>query len=771
MPQWTTQFEWSFPLGIPGVVIALLLSAALAAVSYRFTLRAMSRKPRVLLALLRFVFFTALIFCLCRPMITKKQTIRNERKRNIAVLIDESSSMGYDTLSGSTRFEKARSFWERNLKPHSDKYNFQLYQFGQEVHPVEDFKLPNPPVFTSTHLYGDIAEWNDRFPAEGIDGVICMTDGIDTSDAATADEAISALRNTPLPHVFVPITTAASGPPFAAFRKLEVEPVAKLNTKTPVTLVTATSGMDSKKPMTLTVLEDQTEIDHADLPSTADGITTRTHTFDLLIDRRGTHHYTAQIKVGDKVLAQKEWSVMGAQNDYLKVLLYQGGLDWGTRYLRGVFDRDNRSDLEVEFAPGSFPALMDSEKNETEFPSIDTLSAYDVVIILKMRQEQIADQMEATLREFVSSGGSLLFIIANTLDAQAYIGSPLETFLPVEFESIASTDQYDAKTAKFLKTMNAYRQSSSSIRTISSDGTVETRLRAPQLYPFDLTEEGRRSPIFSYLTDSSSAIRPQIPEFQDFALVRKCKPGARVLAVHPELAAQGEQRILLAQQAFGEGQVAVLATDPLWRWKLSNRSFDPSYDEFWKGFMAWLGAGRIHATYWDVPSKSVVPENPVECTLNVSARAQVPPAMLRATLTDEASNTTAPLKLAHPGLENTYTATITPAAGHSYALRAYNGTDLLAESFLSCPVAAGHKELQELKPDLETLRRLAGSSIKHELVQTGQTRDWDHWLPEQLDENDLVKTEANLWHKPWIFLFMLSLFLGELIIRRKYKLV
>jgi len=770
MPQWTTQFEWSFPLGAAGLVIALSLAAALAAASYRFTPRAMKSTSRAALVVLRFIFFAALIFCLCRPAITRKQTLRNEGKRNIAVLIDESSSMGYQTLSGTTRFEKARQFWERSIKPHSDRYTFKLYQFGQDVRPVDAFKLNTVQTFTPTQLYRNIRQWNEIFPGEGIDGVICMTDGIDTSDVPLND-AINVMRNTSIPHVLVPITSAASGPPFASFRKLEVEPVAKLNTKTPVTLVTATSGRNAGENMSLSVREGDTEIQRIAMPSSAEDVTTRTYTVDLAIDTPGTHHYTAQIRSGETVLAQTEWSVMGAKNDYVKILLYQGGLDWGTRYLRGVFDRDSRSELTVAFAPGSFPALMASERNESSFPSIETLSAYDVVIVLRMKREQIADAMEESLREFVSSGGSLLFIIANTLDAQAYIGSPLETFLPVEFESIGGPGQYDAKTEKFLATMNAYRNASRSIRTLSPDGTVENRLDAPPLYPFELTEEGKMSPIFSYLTDNRGIMQPHMPEFQDFALVRKSKPGARVLAVHPDLSVKNDQRILLAQQTFGDGQVAVMATDPLWRWKLSSTSFDASYDGFWKGFMAWLGAGRVHACYWDVPSKSVAPGTDVECALNLSSRVQFVPSRINATLTDQESNQCTRLNLKYSDPRTRYVATFTPAAGHTYTLRAYNGTDLLTESVVFCPTSTGHKELQELKPDIDALRRLATASIQHELVQTGQSRDWDAWLPEQLDDTDLVKTEAHLWHQPWLFVLMLSLFLGELIIRRKHKLV
>jgi uncharacterized membrane protein len=768
MHQWTTQFEWSFPLGIPGVAIALLAALLLAILSYRFTPRVIRKGPKAALACLRFIFFATLLFCLCRPTITKKQVVQEQKKKTIAVMVDESSSMMQETLSGTTRFEKARTYWERNLKPLSDQYTFELYTFGQNIQPVNEFKPSTPPSFTPTQLYQQITQWNEMFPAQGIEGVICMTDGIDTASMQSLEETIQSLSSSALPHAFVPIPTAVPGPPYAAFRKLEVAPVAKINTRTPVTLVTSTSGKIHGEKTILTVLDGQTEIYQAEIPASGN-VTTRTHTFDLSIDRPGTHRYLAHIKAGDEVLAHTEWSVTGSQNDSLKVLLYQGGLDWGTRYLRGAFDRDTRSELTVSFAPNAFPALMASEREESLFPSIDTLSSYDVVIILKMEREQIADEMEATLREFVSNGGSLLFIIANTLDAQAYIGSPLEAFLPVEFESINTSD-HDSKTAQFLQTMDAYRTASRTIKSSQSDGTVELRLDAPPLYPFQLTEEGQRCPIFSYLSDNKTGTNPDMPQFQDFALVRKRKPGARVLAVHPDLTTQDSQRILLAQQTFGKGQVAVLATDPLWRWKLTSPSDDPSYDDFWKSTLAWLGAGQVHAGFWDIPSTGISPKTPVECTLNISSRSTVRRTQLRAELTDMTTDESLPLALKAIDLTH-YTTTFTPAAGHAYRLQAFHGTEMLAESHASCPTAGGHKELQALHPDINALHRLAAASIRHEFISFDQSYDWENWLPEQPTETDPIKTQNHLWHKPWIFLLMLALFLGELIIRRTYKLV
>ena len=753
-------------MGIAGVGITLASAILLTALSYRFTLRPMKSVPRHVLTVIRFLFFTTLIFCLCRPTVTRRQNITDHGKRTIAVLIDDSSSMTQKALSGKTRFAQACGFWEHTLKPLSDQFDFKLYQFAQEIHPVESFKPSGSTVVSATHLYENITEWNNAFSDQNLSGVICMTDGIDTSDNSF-DGAIGALSRSSIPHVFIPITTPVAGASFAAFRKLEVERVAKLNTQTPVTLVTATSGDEQS---VLSVFEGDNVIYQASMPATGNPIT-RTHTFELSITQSGTHRYTAQIKQKDKVMAQTDWSVEGSSGDYVKALLYQGGLDWGTRYLRGVFDRDSRSELTVAFAPNAFPSHMNAERNETHLPDIETLSAYDVVIILNMQEDQMGEEMENTLRKFVSGGGSLLFIIANTLDAQAYINSPLEEFLPVEFESITDSSAYDSKTAQFLESMDSYRNAARSIRSTQSDGSIETHLVPPEMHPFQLTETGKRSHIFSYLTKTSAETIFHMPAFQDFALVKKCKPGARILAVHPELTVNHSPRILLAQQQFGDGQVAVLATDPLWRWKLSSPSSDLSFDEFWKGFMAWLGAGHIHATYWDIPQDSILPDIPVDCLLNLSSRTQVPTKNLRATLTDTTTGKTSRLGLSEINPFK-FKITFTPQAGHQYQVKALNGTELITESFLTCQMNnADHKELRDLKPEVGVLRQLSSASFKHEFASIDSSRDWAHWIPEEITDNAPIKTEVHLWHKSWVFLIMLTLFMGELIVRRKYKLV
>lgn len=755
----TTHIEWSFPGGEVGLLLTFLLLLAAILCSYRFSRQNIAPKRRVLPAILRLSFCTLLLLCLARPTRIEERTINKGGKQTVAVLIDDSTSMRRASLSGSSRFETAHTYWKRNLEPLADRYTFQCFQFGHDLRPASPFQTQTTNGFSGTALYHNLAQWNATLGHQGIDAVICMTDGIDTTETSPT-AAADRLRQTDLPHAFIPITAPVKAEPSIAFRKVEVQPLAKTDSQVTMNLVVASSGGFGPTPPTLALFDGKTEIYRGPLDLPTDQPATRVYPFNLSIQSEGLHHFRAEIDLPNKRMAQTEWSVEGTAEETLKVLLYQGGLDWGTRHIRDVFARDPRTDLTVEFAPNAFPALMESARNEKQFPSLATLSQYDVVIILKMRNEQIENQMNEALQAYVSSGGSLLFLIANTLDAQAYINSPLETFLPVEFESINKTPQNNRRKLEQLRRrLNAYGRP-------QHNRKIGTRLDTPTLCAFNLTEEGQRNPIFAFLNDPD-VHNPLIPHFQDFALVRNRKPGARVLAEHPTARSDSAKRILMATQTFGKGLVAVLATDPLWRWKLNINSHNPSYDEFWKSMMTALGAGRFHTPYWDRPTQCPVPDTPLSCTLN-NVRSGLSPT---AHLIDLDTQTTNRLPLAVSDTPLAYTTTFTPQAGKHYRLQAVANGTKLAESILSCAPAVGHRELQDLKPNLKQLQQFAATSHRHTLVPPDQNFDWTDWLPAARQNHKTIQTRHPLWHRPWLFALLLTLFLTELILRRKNKLV
>jgi uncharacterized membrane protein len=106
-------------------------------------------------------------------------------------------------------------------------------------------------------------------------------------------------------------------------------------------------------------------------------------------------------------------------------------------------------------------------------------------------------------------------------------------------------------------------------------------------YPLLLTPEGARHPIFNVSGVDSKKNRVlwlSMPELSSVCLFGRAKPGAEVLAVHPQLANEFGPRIVVAQQQFGKGRVLVLGTDNTWNWALQEArpGFDQLHEQFWR---------------------------------------------------------------------------------------------------------------------------------------------------------------------------------------------
>jgi len=136
-----------------------------------------------------------------------------------------------------------------------------------------------------------------------------------------------------------------------------------------------------------------------------------------------------------------------------------------------------------------------------------------------------------------------------------------------------------------------------------------------------VTDAGAESGVFDYALKNGSIDRNAIPAFEEFAPVKSLKPGAEALAVHPSaLAASATPRPLFAVQRFGLGRSAVLATDPLWRWRMTIPSKSNFFESFWAGSIAWLSAGRDLRPRWNLTSLVVPSGKPCRVLFSVPPR-------------------------------------------------------------------------------------------------------------------------------------------------------
>jgi len=130
------------------------------------------------------------------------------------------------------------------------------------------------------------------------------------------------------------------------------------------------------------------------------------------------------------------------------------------------------------------------------------------------------------------------------------------------------------------------------------DGYVENEEFRPVV-----TEEGLRHPVMRLDPDPerNRAIWERVPYFYGHNKVQRAKPGATVLAYHPDDRNLYGQNVILAVQQYGRGRALAMTTDTTAGW---GTSFEEEFGEdgdnrwyrrFWQNAVRWLAEYRLGA--------------------------------------------------------------------------------------------------------------------------------------------------------------------------------
>lgn len=752
--QITEQFQWNFPGGWWGLAAATLLLVLLIAVSYRYTAREIRPYQKIVLATLRIIFCVLILLCLANPRTETERTFTDQADMKIAVIFDESGSMLKPDQWKRSRLRDALSYWNDHVKKDSRRQTYEFYRFGNALRQTSSFD--EPPLGTNagqTNFYDALVDWCGRFGAGKYGGVVCFTDGIDTS-LTTQDTALNALDAVGIPHLFVPMTNELAAPPDIRFRKVESPTHVFTHTENDLTFLVRCSNMSKDTKPKFELLKDGNVVYSAEIQP---GTGLRTFKYRYPAALTGTDRMTARITASDRVRDSVNWTIEKTEvQESVNVLVFNGALDFGTRFIRNALADDKSVKLDVRFANGVFP---DHTRYGSPFPNADDLKKFDVLLLMNMRRGELPKNAEKDIYEFVRNGGGLLFVTGNPGTAREYAQSTLEKLLPVTFDANAPADpRSDPETSRIL------REIARGVSPTRFDGAVRSRkefaFRPPPLYKFELTDLGRKNPIFNHKSADGKTV-PVLPEFQDEALVESLKPGANLLAYHT---LNGKQNPLLAYQNFGSGRSMVLAADPLWRWRLNLPSNDHSYEIFWKNTLSYLGAGRNRQTRWIVPNFAA---GNGAMTLYLEPGPFITdPALLNCRL-EEAGGTEKELPVTFEG--NRIRCSFPIKNDVEYTVRAIYDKKPVAElTFSTLAKDSGELESRILEPDLAALEKFAA------LPQVKIVRDNELVLADHFNHADIELKEHSsrpLWHRPLLFILLAAVYLLELILRRVWKLI
>ncbi len=235
-----------------------------------------------------------------------------------------------------------------------------------------------------------------------------------------------------------------------------------------------------------------------------------------------------------------------------KILILDGRARWETRYLRNLFDRDEKWEVNAVIAGATSDAGFVRGEKAGTFPALrKALDAYDLVLFGEVPRGILKDEELTWLSEFVAKrGGAIAFIDGPRGVLRGYAGTPLAPLFPVEWTGAGLQD-----TVKSLALVG--RAQSIGAFMVGADSTTNA--------------------------DTWAKMPP--PHFM--AQV-KALPGAEVL-----LEASGSHMPAAVLRTFGAGRVYYHAFDESWRWRYEVA--DLYHVRFWNQLGDYIGEAPFAA--------------------------------------------------------------------------------------------------------------------------------------------------------------------------------
>lgn len=415
-----TQILWDFPGGIVGLTLTLLLATAAIIYSYRHTLHKLSTRGRVLLIAIRMLVLLLLLFCLVNPRTESTSTQSKDIQKKIAVIFDNSTSMHLKGYYDKTRINDAVTYWQNLCEANNADY-FKFSSQLQSIDNPQSLPRDNAEV-KQTHLYENITKWCAQL--KDYTDIVCFTDGIDTTKQLDTS-AISALENSSSKHIFFKVDTKLASKETIIIDRIETLTKAPIAAEVALTAIIRYSNIPTNRQLTVRITDNNNKTIHTQTIKRSFDSGSEIIRTTLPPTLAGTHLYHLQILSGSKPVTKARWSLYRyvPQNKF-RILLYQGALDWGTRFLKYTF-AGNKFELTVRFAPSLL--TRNFKGKDSAFPTQQQLAKYDAVILLNLNHEQTDSVMENKLRNFIKAGGGVLFISGNPMVAKEFANSHIES--------------------------------------------------------------------------------------------------------------------------------------------------------------------------------------------------------------------------------------------------------------------------------------------------------------------------------------------------------
>lgn len=620
-------------LALLGGLVALGIAIAFYMRTPRLRMR-----DRIVLAGLRLAALALLVVCLAGPVLLVATAV--PRRNVIAVLVDDSRSMGIADEGGRSRLDAAMAEFApaagRMTQALGAHFQVRSFAFADDIAPLGD----------SAHLTGrgtDLGLALDavrsRLSGQSLAGVVVATDGGDGS--GRLDETIRHYREAGIPVHVLGLGEEFIAPDVA----IEVPgiPARALTGGSLVLDVRVTARGFAGRAATLTVEDEGAIVGQAAVTLGADGVT-QTVPLRFTVEHDGPRRIRVRLPVqpGERVSGNNEREALVAvERGPRRILYFEGEPRFEIKFLRRAVAGDSQLNVVtlLRTADEKFLRLdvADSLELRNGFPARrEDLFAYDGLVLGSVEASFFSREQLHMIADFVRlRGGGLLALGGQRSFANGgYNETPVADALPIVLPDGADSSFY---------------------REVKVGRTAEgRRFSALRLTVGDAAEDAR--------WDS-------LPRLSILHPVRATKPGATTLLTGD---ADGGPFTVLALQHYGRGVAAAFTVQDSWLWQMdaSIALEDQTHETLWRQLLRWLTADAQRPVRARVEAPSPAPGRPVTLIADVADSAFLPlnGAQVAATITRPDGSDTS---LALPwsvGDDGRYRAAFTPAAEGVYAV-------------------------------------------------------------------------------------------------------
>jgi uncharacterized membrane protein len=738
--------QGDFVMGVSRpIVVALLVAGAIAAaalITYRSISSEGPSRDKAVLIGLRLALVATLLFCLIRPTLILKAAV--PQQNFLGVLIDDSRSMLIADRDGQPRSQ----FVQRELggidsallKTLQQRFVLRFFRFSSSAG-----RLGSPAELkydgTSTKLGDALERARDELSGLPLAGLVMVTDGADTSDAAL-DESLASLKARS-----IPVFTVGLGEDHFAkdiqVSRIETPRSVLKGSSLVVDVVISQTGY-SGQTVPITVEDDGRLVSTQEvtLPANGEAATVKVR-FDANEAGARMFRFTIPTQAGEQVTQNNARDTLIQVNDRTeKVLYYEGEPRPEYKFVRRAVENDKNLQVVTLLRTAENKYYRQSVSNPDEvvsgFPqSREELFSYRALILGSVEAASFTPDQLRMIADFVNKRGGTLMMLGGrrSFSEGGWAGTPVGEVLPVTME---------AANAKYLSEL--------SVRP---------------------TRAGATFPVTQIAGDekASAAKWDAMPIVTSVNPIRLVKPGATVLL--NAMDNRRQEQVVLAYQRYGRGKALAMPIQDSWIWRMDVKMpvSDTTHQMFWRRMIRWLVDAVPDQVNITTTADRVEPGEAVKLAAEVmdGAYVEVNDSRVVATVTAPSGKTTELPVDWTVTKDGDYRASFVPDETGIYkvsvnATRPGMNDKSLGTSMMNLRVSAGDAEYFDAAMRAPLLRRVAEETGGRFFTSTDVQS-----LPEAISYSGrgvTVVEERELWDMPALFLILVGLVGAEWGFRR-----